>query len=46
VVLVNQGPLMGMAVLPGCVLFVVWRNTGAMLAAVFPAPNDDEPERA
>lgn len=33
VVLVNQAPLMGLAVLPGCVLFVVWRNAGAMLAA-------------
>ncbi|MEU0387320.1 hypothetical protein [Streptomyces chartreusis] len=24
--LINQAPLLGLAVLPGCVLFVVWRN--------------------
>ncbi|MGR6968063.1 hypothetical protein ACU639_00225 [Streptomyces cynarae] len=29
--LVNQAPLMGLAVLPGCVLFVVWRNCQVML---------------
>ncbi len=29
---VNQAPLLGLAVLPGCVLFVVWRNCRAMLA--------------
>lgn len=45
VVLVNRSPLMGLAVLPGCVLFVLWRNTGAMLAAVFPASHG-APERA
>lgn len=42
-VLINQGPLMGLAVLPGCVLFVLWRNTAAMLAAVRP-PLGDVPE--
>jgi len=31
--LVSQAPLLGLATLPGCVLFVVWRNTTAMLAA-------------
>ncbi|MBO1330952.1 DUF624 domain-containing protein [Streptomyces sp. VRA16 Mangrove soil] len=30
--LVNQAPLMGLAVLPGCVLFVVWRNCQVMLS--------------
>ncbi|MDG4860303.1 hypothetical protein P8605_19455, partial [Streptomyces sp. T-3] len=30
--LVNQAPLLGLAVLPGCVLFVLWRNCEAMLA--------------
>ncbi|MFG3513168.1 hypothetical protein [Streptomyces bobili] len=29
-VLVNQAPLLGLAVLPGCVLFVVWRNCRVM----------------
>ncbi|MEV0090953.1 hypothetical protein [Streptomyces sp. NPDC050738] len=29
--LVNQAPLLGLAVLPGCVLFVVWRNCRFML---------------
>ncbi|MFE4690483.1 hypothetical protein ACFRH6_10550 [Streptomyces sp. NPDC056749] len=28
--LVNQAPLAGLAVLPGCVLFVVWRNCRVM----------------
>lgn len=28
--LVNQAPLTGLAVLPGCTLFVVWRNCHAM----------------
>ncbi|MEU8471933.1 hypothetical protein AB0F30_29220 [Streptomyces sp. NPDC029006] len=37
VVLVNQAPLLGLAVLPGCTLFVVWRNSRAMLTAVAPA---------
>ncbi|MDX3231076.1 YesL family protein [Streptomyces sp. ME19-01-6] len=32
--LVNQAPLMGLAVVPGCALFVVWRDCGAMLEAV------------
>ncbi|MEV6793508.1 hypothetical protein AB0M87_16210 [Streptomyces sp. NPDC051320] len=36
VLLVNQDPLLGLAVLPGCVLFVVRRNAGAMLAAALP----------
>ncbi|WP_329124388.1 hypothetical protein [Streptomyces sp. NBC_01465] len=31
-VLVNQMPLLGLAVLPGCVLFVVWRNCRVMVA--------------
>lgn len=30
--LVNQAPLLGLAVLPGCVLFVLWRNCEAMIA--------------
>ncbi|WP_319250805.1 DUF624 domain-containing protein [Streptomyces sp. ID05-39B] len=30
-VLVNQAPLLGLAVLPGCVLFVVWRNCRVMM---------------
>ncbi|MEU6841990.1 hypothetical protein ABZ930_08970 [Streptomyces sp. NPDC046716] len=30
--LVNQAPLMGLAVLPGCTLFVVWRNCRVMLS--------------
>jgi hypothetical protein len=30
-VLVNRAPLLGLAVVPGCVLFVVWRNCRAML---------------
>ncbi|MFE6889563.1 hypothetical protein [Streptomyces sp. NPDC057694] len=30
--LVNQAPLMGLAVLPGCALFVVWRNCRVMLS--------------
>ncbi|MEU9669793.1 hypothetical protein AB0E25_30280 [Streptomyces bobili] len=29
--LVNQAPLLGLAVLPGCVLFVVWRNCRVMM---------------
>ncbi|WTU55910.1 hypothetical protein OHB53_11340 [Streptomyces sp. NBC_00056] len=29
--LVNQAPLLGLAVLPGCVLFVVWRNCRVMV---------------
>ncbi|MFF3503351.1 hypothetical protein [Streptomyces sp. NPDC003247] len=28
--LVNQAPLLGLAVVPGCVLFVVWRNCRSM----------------
>ncbi|MFJ5157092.1 hypothetical protein ACIQCF_37300 [Streptomyces sp. NPDC088353] len=36
-VLVNQAPLLGLAVMPGCTLFVVWRNSRAMLAALTPA---------
>ncbi|MFI1294530.1 hypothetical protein ACH4VM_40380, partial [Streptomyces sp. NPDC020792] len=35
-VLVNQAPLLGLAVLPGCTLFVVWRNSRAMLTTVAP----------
>ncbi|MET8437514.1 hypothetical protein ABZV61_33120 [Streptomyces sp900116325] len=34
--LVNQAPLLGLAVLPGCVLFVVWRNCRGM--ALFSDP--------
>lgn len=30
-VLVNRTPLLGLAVLPGCALFVVWRNAHTML---------------
>ncbi|GAA1288263.1 MULTISPECIES: hypothetical protein [Streptomyces] len=30
--LVNQAPLLGLAVLPGCALFVLWRNCGHMTA--------------
>ncbi|MDX5567063.1 DUF624 domain-containing protein [Streptomyces sp. ID05-04B] len=30
--IVNQAPLLGLAVVPGCALFVVWRNCRAMLA--------------
>ncbi|MGW0821105.1 hypothetical protein [Streptomyces sp. NPDC002845] len=37
-VLVNQAPLLGLAVVPGCVLFVVWRNCRAMSAPARPAP--------
>lgn len=29
--IVNQAPLLGLAVVPGCALFVVWRNCRAML---------------
>ncbi|MGW5095512.1 hypothetical protein ACWEQU_19875 [Streptomyces nodosus] len=36
-VLVNQAPLLGLAVLPGCTLFVVRRNSHAMLTTVAPA---------
>ncbi|MGW3562341.1 YesL family protein [Streptomyces sp. NPDC000941] len=32
--LVNQAPLLGLAVVPGCALFVVWRDCGAMLESV------------
>ncbi|MEU1669790.1 hypothetical protein ABZ547_40640 [Streptomyces sparsogenes] len=32
--IVNQAPLLGLAAVPGCVLFVVWRDCGAMLEAV------------
>ncbi|MEW1723291.1 hypothetical protein [Streptomyces sp. NPDC093109] len=35
-VLVNQAPLLGLAVLPGCVLFVVWRNSCAMIESTDP----------
>ncbi|MFE7216680.1 hypothetical protein ACFY0A_38650 [Streptomyces sp. NPDC001698] len=35
-VLLNQAPLLGLAVLPGCTLFVVWRNSRAMLASSAP----------
>ncbi|MGW2899600.1 hypothetical protein ACWDAO_34685 [Streptomyces sp. NPDC001212] len=38
-VLVNQAPLLGLAVLPGCTLFVVWRNGRAMLGSLAPAAN-------
>jgi hypothetical protein len=30
--LVDRAPLLGLAVLPGCALFVVWRNARAMLS--------------
>ncbi|MEU7382378.1 hypothetical protein AB0A91_20765 [Streptomyces sp. NPDC042207] len=40
-VLVNQAPLLGLAVLPGCTLFVVWRNSRTMLTTV--APTADLP---
>ncbi|MEW2495501.1 YesL family protein [Streptomyces nodosus] len=36
-VLVNQAPLLGLAVLPGCTLFVVRSNSRAMLTTVAPA---------
>ncbi|MEU9792496.1 hypothetical protein AB0E27_18045 [Streptomyces sparsogenes] len=32
--IVNQAPLLGLAAVPGCVLFVVWRDCGAMLESV------------
>jgi uncharacterized membrane protein YesL len=34
VVIVNQAPLLGLAVVPGCALFAVWRNCGAILDPV------------
>ena len=34
--LVNQAPLLGLAVLPGCVLFVVWRNCRAVMVVQTP----------
>ncbi|WP_328432388.1 hypothetical protein [Streptomyces sp. NBC_00453] len=37
-VIVNRAPLLGLAVVPGCVLFVVWRNCRAMLAATRTTP--------
>ncbi|MEU6848885.1 hypothetical protein ABZ901_02975 [Actinacidiphila alni] len=37
-VIVNQAPLYGLAVVPGCVLFVIWRNSRAMLTSVPPMP--------
>jgi uncharacterized membrane protein YesL len=39
--LVNQAPLLGLAVLPGCVLFVVWRNCRVMAAFGTPEAADD-----
>ncbi|HKS44435.1 MAG TPA: YesL family protein [Amycolatopsis sp.] len=35
-VIVNQAPLLGVAVVPGCVLFAVWRNCGAILSSARP----------
>ncbi|MGW0311531.1 YesL family protein [Streptomyces flavidovirens] len=37
-VLVNQAPLIGLAVVPGCALFVVWHNCRAMSAPARPDP--------
>lgn len=39
--LVNQAPLLGLAVLPGCVLFVVWRNCRVMAAFGDPGTEND-----
>ncbi|MEU1472923.1 hypothetical protein ABZ434_32515 [Streptomyces sp. NPDC005761] len=39
--LVNQAPLLGLAVLPGCALFVVWRNCRVMVALGDPVAADD-----
>lgn len=39
--LVNQAPLLGLAVLPGCVLFVWWRNCQVMALAGDPDAADD-----
>ncbi|AXG76665.1 hypothetical protein [Streptomyces paludis] len=36
-VMVNQAPLLGLAVVPGCVLFVVWRNSCVMFESTAPA---------
>ncbi|MFJ2217236.1 hypothetical protein ACIQVO_00800 [Streptomyces sp. NPDC101062] len=36
-VIVNQAPLLGLAVVPGCVLSVVWRNSCAMIESAGPA---------
>ncbi|WP_255951884.1 hypothetical protein [Streptomyces odontomachi] len=40
---VNQAPLLGLAVLPGCVLFVVWRNCRGTLAVAPAEPAADSP---
>lgn len=40
---VNQAPLLGLAVLPGCVLFVVWRNCRSTLAAAPARPSAGAP---
>ncbi|MDF6022552.1 DUF624 domain-containing protein [Streptomyces sp. JH34] len=39
--LVNQAPLLGLAVLPGCALFVVWRNCRVMAAVSDPGVAGD-----
>jgi hypothetical protein len=45
--LVNREPLTGLAVLPGCVLFVVWRNCRSMpLSAESVAAADEAVQRA
>ncbi|MFE4057732.1 hypothetical protein ACFXP3_15785 [Streptomyces sp. NPDC059096] len=36
-VIVNQAPLLGLAVVPGCVLSVVWHNARAMVDSTGPA---------
>ncbi|MFJ8001032.1 hypothetical protein ACIQ7D_28570 [Streptomyces sp. NPDC096310] len=36
-VIVNQAPLLGLAVVPGCVLSVVWHNSRAMIESTAPA---------
>lgn len=39
--IVNQAPLLGLAVVPGCALFVIWRNSCSMLTATHPKPEAD-----
>ncbi|MFD5059144.1 hypothetical protein [Streptomyces sp. NPDC058394] len=43
--LVNQAPLLGLAVLPGCVLFVLWRNCRVMAVFSDPGAASDLVER-
>ncbi|WP_051731564.1 YesL family protein [Kitasatospora phosalacinea] len=42
-VVVSQVPLYGLAVAPGCALFVIWRNSRPMEAAVHRARTRDHP---